>query len=116
MSQEINPNPAAPATGKRFTRRKFMGAAVGTAAIVGGYAVAANHQYRADKADRTVDVLLIGGGIMSATLGVYLAELEPTWKFEVFERLDKVAEESSNGWNNAGLEAIGLNLARLHPG
>ncbi|BDT57237.1 hypothetical protein MasN3_07310 [Massilia varians] len=47
-------------------------------------------------------MLLIGGGIMSATLGVYLSELEPTWTFEVFERLDKVAEESSNGWNNAG--------------
>ncbi len=102
MSRETNPNTPAPAKGTRFTRRKFMGAAVGTAAIVGGYAVAANHQYRADKADRTVDVLLIGGGIMSATLGVYLSELEPTWTFEVFERLDKVAEESSNGWNNAG--------------
>jgi malate dehydrogenase (quinone) len=52
-------------------------------------------QFRADKADRKVDVLLIGGGIMSATLGVYLAELEPGWTCEVFERLDKVAEESS---------------------
>ena len=102
MSRETKLNTAAPANGKRFTRRKFMGAAVGTVAVVGGYAVASNHQYRAAKADRSVDVLLIGGGIMSATLGVYLSELEPTWKFEVFERLDKVAEESSNGWNNAG--------------
>lgn len=101
MSRESNPNPATPAA-KRVTRRKFMGAAVGTVAVVGGYSVLANHQYRADKADRTVDVLLIGGGIMSATLGVYLSELEPGWTFEVFERLDKVAEESSNGWNNAG--------------
>ena len=102
MTRETDLNPAAPIRGKRFTRRKFLGAAVGTAAVVGGYAVASTHQYRADKADRTVDVLLIGGGIMSATLGVYLSELEPTWTFEVFERLDKVAEESSNGWNNAG--------------
>lgn len=102
MSRASNPNPAAPASGKRVTRRKFMGAAVGTVAVVGGYSVLANHQYRADKADRSVDVLLIGGGIMSATLGVYLSELEPGWTFEVFERLDKVAEESSNGWNNAG--------------
>jgi len=102
MREKPNLHPAAPATGKRFTRRRFLGVAAGSAAILGGYAVAANHQYRAAKADRTVDVLLIGGGIMSATLGVYLSELEPSWTFEVFERLDKVAEESSNGWNNAG--------------
>jgi malate dehydrogenase (quinone) len=51
---------------------------------------------------RTVDVLLIGGGIMSATLGVWLRELEPGWSIEMVERLDGVALESSNGWNNAG--------------
>ena len=51
---------------------------------------------------RKVDVVLIGGGIMSSTLGVWLKELEPTWSMEMVERLDKVAEESSNGWNNAG--------------
>jgi malate dehydrogenase (quinone) len=51
---------------------------------------------------KTVDVLLIGGGIMSATLGVWLNELEPDWSMEMVERLDGVAEESSNGWNNAG--------------
>nr|WP_315249768.1 malate dehydrogenase (quinone) [uncultured Duganella sp.] len=90
------------AKGKGFTRRKFIGAAVGVAAVWGGYSALFGGQFRADKADRKVDVLLIGGGIMSATLGVYLAELEPGWTFEVFERLDKVAEESSNGWNNAG--------------
>jgi malate dehydrogenase (quinone) len=49
-----------------------------------------------------VDVLLIGGGIMSSTLGVWLNELEPSWSMEMVERLDAVAEESSNGWNNAG--------------
>ncbi len=47
-------------------------------------------------------MLLIGGGIMSATLGVLLRELEPNWTQEMVERLDQVAEESSNGWNNAG--------------
>ncbi|KAB8045032.1 malate dehydrogenase (quinone) [Janthinobacterium aquaticum] len=88
--------------GRGVSRRKFMGVAVGAAAACGGYVALSGRQYRADKADRAVDVLLIGGGIMSATLGVYLSELEPGWKFEVFERLDKVAEESSNGWNNAG--------------
>ena len=49
-----------------------------------------------------VDVLLIGGGIMSSTLAVWLNELEPQWSMEMIERLDAVAEESSNGWNNAG--------------
>ena len=52
--------------------------------------------------EKTVDVLLIGGGIMSASLGTYLTELEPSWKIDVYERLDQVAEESSNAWNNAG--------------
>lgn len=48
------------------------------------------------------DVVLIGGGIMSATLGTLLKELEPEWDINVFERLDKCAQESSNVWNNAG--------------
>lgn len=50
----------------------------------------------------TVDVLLIGGGIMSATLGTLLQKLQPSWKIAVFERLSDVALESSNAWNNAG--------------
>nr|WP_221239284.1 malate dehydrogenase (quinone) [Sphingomonas xinjiangensis] len=52
--------------------------------------------------ERSVDVLLIGAGIMSATLGILLRQLEPSWTIEMVERLDQVAEESSNGWNNAG--------------
>ncbi|WGY48651.1 malate dehydrogenase (quinone) [Vibrio sp. ABG19] len=56
----------------------------------------------ADDNDSPVDVLLIGGGIMSATLGTYLQELEPEWNMTMVERLDNVAQESSNGWNNAG--------------
>lgn len=51
---------------------------------------------------KKVDVLLVGGGIMSSTLGIWLNELEPGWTIEMVERLDAVAEESSNGWNNAG--------------
>lgn len=51
---------------------------------------------------KDVDVLLIGGGMMSATLGTYLQELEPDWSIEMVERLEQVAQESSNGWNNAG--------------
>jgi malate:quinone-oxidoreductase len=48
------------------------------------------------------DVLLIGGGIMSATLGTWLQELEPNWSITMVEQMQSVAEESSNGWNNAG--------------
>ena len=48
------------------------------------------------------DVVLIGGGIMSATLGTLLKELKPEWNIKVFEKLDAVASESSNAWNNAG--------------
>ena len=48
------------------------------------------------------DVILIGAGIMSATLGTMLKELAPDWKITVFEKLDKAGEESSNEWNNAG--------------
>ncbi|UDG79907.1 Malate:quinone oxidoreductase [Candidatus Steffania adelgidicola] len=49
-----------------------------------------------------VDIVLIGGGIMSATLGTYLQALEPSWTVYMYERLAKPAEESSNAWNNAG--------------
>jgi malate dehydrogenase (quinone) len=48
------------------------------------------------------DVILIGAGIMSATLGTLLKELVPEWEIKVFEKLDKPGEESSNEWNNAG--------------
>ncbi|AMA71441.1 MULTISPECIES: malate:quinone oxidoreductase [Aneurinibacillus] len=48
------------------------------------------------------DVILIGAGIMSATLGTLLKELVPDWKITVFERLANAGEESSNEWNNAG--------------
>lgn len=51
---------------------------------------------------RKVDVVLIGGGIMSATLGVWLKALQPDWSMLMVERLDGVAKESSDGWNNAG--------------
>ena len=48
------------------------------------------------------DVVLIGGGVMSATLGVLLHQLDPTLKIQILEGLEKVALESSNPWNNAG--------------
>ncbi|MFF1528315.1 malate dehydrogenase (quinone) [Cellulomonas sp. NPDC058312] len=49
-----------------------------------------------------VDVVLVGGGIMSATLATLLSELEPSWRIEIVERLDGIALESTGGWNNAG--------------
>jgi len=52
--------------------------------------------------EETVDVVLIGGGIMSATLGSLISQLQPDWSIRVYERLGEVAQESSNAWNNAG--------------
>ncbi len=54
-----------------------------------------------DRHTRT-DVILIGAGIMSATLGIILKELVPDWNITVFEKLSNAGEESSNEWNNAG--------------
>src|SRR4051812_11211647 len=48
------------------------------------------------------DVILIGAGIMSATLGTLLKELVPECEISVFEKLANAGEESSNEWNNAG--------------
>src|SRR3954452_195179 len=50
----------------------------------------------------TADVVLIGAGIMSATLGLLLKQLQPHLTIEIFERLDRAAAESSDAWNNAG--------------
>jgi malate dehydrogenase (quinone) len=51
---------------------------------------------------KKVDVLLVGAGVMSATLGKLLAQLDPALKIMMVERLGKVAHESSHGLNNAG--------------
>ncbi|MEE6452399.1 malate:quinone oxidoreductase [Gottfriedia acidiceleris] len=48
------------------------------------------------------DIILIGAGVMSATLGSLLKELAPELEIKVFEKLEKAGEESSNEWNNAG--------------
>ncbi|WP_092742165.1 malate dehydrogenase (quinone) [Xaviernesmea oryzae] len=81
-----------------MNRRQVLGSAVAglsAAALPSARALASGEP-------KKVDVLLIGGGIMSATLGIWLRELEPTWSISMLERLDGVALESSNGWNNAG--------------
>ncbi|MGW8958798.1 malate:quinone oxidoreductase [Paenibacillus sp. NPDC055715] len=51
---------------------------------------------------KKTDVILIGAGVMSATLGSLLKELAPEWEITVFEKLASAGEESSNEWNNAG--------------
>jgi malate dehydrogenase (quinone) len=55
-----------------------------------------------------VDAVLIGAGIMSATLSALLRRLEPNWSITVVERLDGAAAESSDPWNNAGTGHAGL--------
>lgn len=47
-------------------------------------------------------MVLVGAGIMGATLGALLRRLEPDWSITLIERLDAVAAESSSPWNNAG--------------
>ncbi|WP_311488531.1 malate dehydrogenase (quinone) [uncultured Corynebacterium sp.] len=50
----------------------------------------------------TVDVLLVGAGVISTTLSVMLKQLQPEWSQLILERLDTPAAESSDPWNNAG--------------
>src|SRR5699024_9798070 len=52
--------------------------------------------------DTSTDVILIGAGVMSATLGTLLKEVSPDTDITIFEKLDQPAKESSNAWNNAG--------------
>lgn len=51
---------------------------------------------------KKVDVLLVGGGVMSATLATLLNELDPLMKMAMVERLPSIAKESTDAWNNAG--------------
>jgi malate dehydrogenase (quinone) len=55
-----------------------------------------------NQANPEPDVVLIGAGIMSTTLGVFLKELEPSLTIEMFEMLGGAGLESSDSWNNAG--------------
>jgi malate dehydrogenase (quinone) len=52
---------------------------------------------RVARSETDYDVALIGGGIMSATLGTLLKQLRPDWSIVLLERLDEVARESSDG-------------------
>lgn len=48
------------------------------------------------------EVILIGGGIMSATLGILMRQVMPDCRITIYERLDRAGSESSDAWNNAG--------------
>jgi malate dehydrogenase (quinone) len=66
----------------------------------------------------SVDVLLVGAGIMSTTLGVFLKELKPDLSIAMVERMPQEAQESSAAWNNAGTGHAGnceLNFTPLRP-
>jgi malate dehydrogenase (quinone) len=54
------------------------------------------------------DVVLVGAGIMSATLGALLRRLQPDWSITIIERLDGAAAESSGTWDNAGTGHTGV--------
>ena len=54
------------------------------------------------------DVVLIGSGVMSATLGALLKNLQPDLKIQLYEVTEELAQESSNGWHNAGTGHAGM--------
>jgi malate dehydrogenase (quinone) len=65
-----------------------------------------------------VDALIIGGGIMGATVAVMLQLLQPDWKVKLVEQHNGVAQEASNEWNNAGTGHAALcepNYTPAHP-
>ena len=49
-----------------------------------------------------VDALIIGGGIMGTTVALMLKLLQPKWKVKLVKQHDRVAQEASNEWHNAG--------------
>ncbi|MFK7788163.1 MAG: malate dehydrogenase (quinone) [Phycisphaeraceae bacterium] len=58
--------------------------------------------------DQNPDVLLIGSGVMSATLGAMLKNLKPDMKVQLFEAAETYSPEASNGWHNAGTGHAGI--------
>lgn len=54
------------------------------------------------------DVILVGSGIMSANVGAMLKRLDPSLAIQVYEVTEELAQESSNGWNNAGTGHAGI--------
>jgi malate dehydrogenase (quinone) len=54
------------------------------------------------------DVILIGSGIMSSTLGAMLKELDPNIRIQLYEMTEELGQEASNGWHNAGTGHAGI--------
>ncbi|HEY1122949.1 MAG TPA: malate dehydrogenase (quinone) [Haloferula sp.] len=54
------------------------------------------------------DVIIIGSGVMSSNLAAMLKRLEPTLSIQIYEATEKLAQESSDGWNNAGTGHAGI--------
>ena len=54
------------------------------------------------------DIVLVGSGIMSATLGVMLKQLDPRLRIQMLEVTSELAREASDGWNNAGTGHAGI--------
>lgn len=65
--------------------------------------------------EHEADAILIGGGIMSATLATLLHELNPELKIEIYERLGDLAFESSGTLNNAGTGHAALSELNYTP-
>lgn len=65
--------------------------------------------------EQETDVLLIGGGIMSATLGTYLRELEPEWSMTMVERLEGVAQGKFERLEQRRNRAFCTDGTQLHP-
>lgn len=59
-------------------------------------------------ASSSPDVVLIGSGIMSSTLGVLLKRLDPSLSITVYEAADSLSPEASDGWHNAGTGHAGI--------
>lgn len=63
---------------------------------------------KAPTPEKTVDVLLVGAGIMSATLATILSQMDSGLTIDIYERLEGAALESSEAWNNAGTGHAGF--------
>lgn len=66
------------------------------------------HVMPAPSSHQSCDAVLIGSGIMSASLGALLKSIAPDMNIQVLEATDELSLESSNGWNNAGTGHAGL--------
>jgi hypothetical protein len=78
----------------------FLG--VGGVALGGGYYAMTPQPVLSNENAEEVDALIIGGGIMGTTVALMLKLLQPKWKVKLVEQHDRVAQEASNEWHNAG--------------